>query len=242
MPRHQPKHALKNSRAGRAWFVGGAVVAAMGIMIGAMAAIPDGNGVIHGCYNPTHGYKLRVLDTAKTANCPVGWTQLDWNQTGPPGAPGPAGVSGATVAEIRTAGEGCPSSTGWYYSGDGGTTCSTDPTIAEVISDAVFIDLANYPATATVRIDWGFNAIGQGEQVCGRLYDYTLAAPVTGSAACWTRSTAADRINPNLVPTANITLASGRHEYGIQVSTNPTDQSFGIGCCSFERAVIVIDW
>ena len=54
----------------RSWLGGvvfGAIIAG-GIGI-AYASVPDSKGVIHGCYNPTNNYALRVLDTAKTATC-----------------------------------------------------------------------------------------------------------------------------------------------------------------------------
>lgn len=95
MARRTPKHATKSSWSGRACFLGGAVIASMGIMIGALAAIPDAGGVIHGCYAPTNGFKLRVIDTAKTAKCPSGQVALNWNQKGVPGSPGPQGIQGS---------------------------------------------------------------------------------------------------------------------------------------------------
>jgi hypothetical protein len=67
----------------RSWLGGvvfGAIIAG-GIGI-AYASVPDSKGVIHGCYNPTNNYTLRVLDTAKTATCPTGQTALNWNQNG----------------------------------------------------------------------------------------------------------------------------------------------------------------
>jgi hypothetical protein len=63
------------------------------------ASIPDGNGVIHGCY-PTKGtvHALSVINTAKTAACPSTDTSVTWSQTGPQGpqgSPGPQGPAGA---------------------------------------------------------------------------------------------------------------------------------------------------
>jgi hypothetical protein len=98
MARSEPKHAEKNSRASRAWFLGGIVIATMGIMIGALAAIPDSSGVIHGCYAPNNGYRLRVVDSEAGKKCPSGTVPLNWNQTGPPGPPAslpPGTVTGA---------------------------------------------------------------------------------------------------------------------------------------------------
>lgn len=66
-----------------------AVAAAVltGTLVGGMsiafASIPDGSGVIHGCYK-TKGssHALNVIDTSKTASCPTGYTGLNWDQTG----------------------------------------------------------------------------------------------------------------------------------------------------------------
>lgn len=71
----------------------------------AVAAIPDGGGVIHACY-ANGGGAVRVVDTSgQNASCdPAGETALAWNQTGPTGPAGPAGPAGdpgggATVYE-----------------------------------------------------------------------------------------------------------------------------------------------
>ena len=63
----------------------------------AAASVPDPSGVIHGCSKNNDG-TLRVIDTAKTATCPNGYSALDCNQTGPAGPAGqqgPAGLPGA---------------------------------------------------------------------------------------------------------------------------------------------------
>jgi hypothetical protein len=63
------------------------------------AAIPDSNGVIHGCIDNRTAIRgtnaLRVFDTAETAACPSGMTPLQWNQTGPQGPQGEQGATGA---------------------------------------------------------------------------------------------------------------------------------------------------
>ena len=53
----------------------------------ATAAIPDANGVIHGCRNTKTGV-LRVIDTDKGQTCSKDETALSWNQTGPQGPAG----------------------------------------------------------------------------------------------------------------------------------------------------------
>jgi len=101
----------------RTMMYGIGLVAAMlfgGVTTGvAMASIPDGSGVVHGCYN-AHG-ALRVIDTATTASCAGSETALDWNQTGPvgpagpqgpAGAQGPAGPAGGPVAYLHVLGDG----------------------------------------------------------------------------------------------------------------------------------------
>jgi hypothetical protein len=64
----------------------------------AYAAIPDSNGVIHACYLNAAGGQpqgsLRVIDTAKSQTCKATETALNFNQTGPQGAPGAAGAPG----------------------------------------------------------------------------------------------------------------------------------------------------
>src|SRR5262245_61466878 len=64
----------------------------------AFAAIPDGSGVIHGCYSAsgskaTNGAQLNILDNA-SASCSKGQTEVTWNQTGPQGLTGPQGPTG----------------------------------------------------------------------------------------------------------------------------------------------------
>lgn len=60
----------------------------------AYATIPDGGGVIHGCYAKSGG-SLRVIDASVT-NCSKSETALDWNIQGQQGPQGPQGQQGAT--------------------------------------------------------------------------------------------------------------------------------------------------
>lgn len=64
----------------------GAAAAVAGITGAVQAAIPDGSGVIHGCYSAkgaehTNGTALKIVDSA-TASCAKGETPITWNQTG----------------------------------------------------------------------------------------------------------------------------------------------------------------
>lgn len=71
----------------------GCVVAGLALMGGsaAYAAIPDANGVIHGCRANATG-DLYVRESS----CPTGFTALDWSQSGPAGPQGPQGPQGET--------------------------------------------------------------------------------------------------------------------------------------------------
>jgi hypothetical protein len=61
----------------------------------AWAAIPDSDGVIHGCYTKVGGV-LRVIDTAKGQRCLTSVeVPLTWNERGLRGDRGPAGADGA---------------------------------------------------------------------------------------------------------------------------------------------------
>jgi len=79
-----------------------AVVAGVaGIVVGGIvfATIPDGGGVIHGCYTRSTGV-LRVIDDGVT-NCKQAETSLSWNiqgQRGQQGLPGPIGPSDGILA------------------------------------------------------------------------------------------------------------------------------------------------
>ena len=80
--------------------VASAAAALVTVSIG-WAAIPDGSGVIHGCYDKVSG-NLRVFDSAggNPKGCGNSESAITWNQQGPqgpqgaPGAQGPAGPQG----------------------------------------------------------------------------------------------------------------------------------------------------
>jgi hypothetical protein len=69
----------------------------------AAAAIPDADGVIHACLNKRTG-AVRIIDTEApvSATCTNKETALNWNQSGPPGEPGPAGSVSATYRRSAT--------------------------------------------------------------------------------------------------------------------------------------------
>lgn len=98
------------------------VVAAAVLLAGgiAYATIPDGNGVIHGCYAKSGG-SLRVIDAGVT-NCKSTETSLDWNVQGQQGPQGPAGPQG-------------PSGTSHgYLSSSSGKAVGFAPAFANIVS------------------------------------------------------------------------------------------------------------
>src|SRR5262245_24960590 len=78
-------------------------VVVFGVVSAVQAAIPDSNGVIHGCVLPSGN--LRVIDSA-SATCKGNEASLDWSQTGPQGLAGPMGPKGDTGATGATGPQG----------------------------------------------------------------------------------------------------------------------------------------
>ncbi len=100
-----------------------AVAAALAVAGVAYATIPDGNGVIHGCYAKSGG-SLRVIDASVT-NCKSTETSLDWNVQGPAGPQGPQGPQGlqgdpGPTGPQGPAGPAGPSGTSHAYAATGG--------------------------------------------------------------------------------------------------------------------------
>jgi hypothetical protein len=80
------------TRRARTW----AAAATVGIVLGsgalALATIPAAGGTISGCFKNNSG-DLRVIDVP-AESCKNGETAIQWNQSGPRGAPGPQGTQG----------------------------------------------------------------------------------------------------------------------------------------------------
>lgn len=65
----------------------------LGAATGVYASIPDGGGVVHGCYQKITG-ALRVIDPGKGQKCSGTELGLTWSQAGPPGVTGQQGPTG----------------------------------------------------------------------------------------------------------------------------------------------------
>ena len=72
-----------------------ALVVVGALLVGgiAYATVPDGSGVIHGCYQKNQG-SLRIIDTGQAQTCSSSESPLNWSQTGPQGPQGPQGTQG----------------------------------------------------------------------------------------------------------------------------------------------------
>ena len=79
-----------------------AVALVAGLVAGgvAVAAIPDGDGVIHSCARNRDG-RLRVIDPDEDETCRKSETAVDFNQSGRVGPAGAAGGTGARGASGR---------------------------------------------------------------------------------------------------------------------------------------------
>jgi hypothetical protein len=93
------------------WALLGAVAA--GLAVGGLAygSIPDGTGVIHGCYKNTGG-SLRVIDTGVGGACNASETALPWSQTGPRGTTGARGPTGSAGTNGSNGAKGATGPTG----------------------------------------------------------------------------------------------------------------------------------
>jgi hypothetical protein len=144
----------------------------------ALASIPDGSGVIHGCYQPTpkgQEASLSVIDTAgNKGKCPSGSTELDWNQTGPQGPAGATGLQGSQ-GPAGPAGPAGPSTAGpsglntGVYAG-GGSAFSYGN------------NLAVCPSTKPYALGGGVDADGAAvSQDEPAFFDYSTGAVTAGS-------------------------------------------------------------
>ena len=88
--------------------VGGVLAAGAAATI---AAIPDSNGVIHGCYQKNVG-NLRVIDPSGGDNCRPSEIPISWSQTGPQGRKGDTGATGATGPQGLKGDTGATGATG----------------------------------------------------------------------------------------------------------------------------------
>jgi len=87
----------------------------------AYASIPGPSGTINGCYKNATGM-LIAIDS--TASCPVGYTALNWSQTGPQGPAGTNGTNGVSGYVVETC----------HLTGSGSTSLCTDTSTNGVFS------------------------------------------------------------------------------------------------------------
>jgi hypothetical protein len=108
-----PRRRSRWRRPARRWAVLSAATAAT-LIVGtgvALATVPDGGGVFHGCYDK-HSGGLRLIDPSAGQHCKRDETAVSWNQTGPAGPQGPKGDTGQTGPAGQTGQTGPPGQTG----------------------------------------------------------------------------------------------------------------------------------
>jgi hypothetical protein len=116
----------------------------------AYATIPDGGGVIHGCYAKSGG-ALRVIDNTVT-NCKTGETALQWGvqgPQGPQGLQGPQGVQGQQGIQGVQGPQGPTGPSDAYYATSGilGIPKSTNVQVAKLVLPA-----GDYAITGAVEL------------------------------------------------------------------------------------------
>jgi hypothetical protein len=155
-----------------------ALAAAAGI---GYAAIPDGGGVIHGCYNTAANPSgsLRVIDTEAGGKCAKNEKPLVWNQqgpkgdkgdkgdTGPAGPAGPSGPAGETGPAGPAGPPGSPGTSVGYEATGGLHALSGTETI--ISKD---LPAGNYVVFASVLVergsadpDYGFGSCAVGDDL-----------------------------------------------------------------------------
>ncbi len=186
MSKYQQIKRLTKSRAGVAMVTS---IATAAVVFGGISAasIPDGGGVIHGCYVTTGtNHTLKVINSAVTAKCPSGYTSLNWSTVGPPGPQGPAG-SARDVGSINSAGTGGPSFQteglkGWSTSVTSPSTgeyCLT-PDASSTISNSALVvsdgSAAGFGAGTSVTAFWA-GYCSEGSPPAFRVETYVNGSP-----------------------------------------------------------------
>lgn len=113
----------------------------------AWATIPGDGGVIQGCYTKVGGI-LRVVDADKGQHCLGIEAPIAWNQKGPKGDPGAAGVS-PTVAQLQPGDAGCPAGGAAITSADGSTAHVCNGTNGESFSGTATSPNGQYSISVT---------------------------------------------------------------------------------------------
>jgi hypothetical protein len=142
-----------------------AIVAAVAtaVVIGGVgyASIPNPSGVINGCYKTSGtNHALTVINTAKTAHCPSGYTSLNWSQTGPQGPQGVQGVQGpqgtpatqCEVTDVNTSATYTDLQTALNDANSGDTLDITGECTGNYTDNLANVSLVGAP---TAELNWG---------------------------------------------------------------------------------------
>jgi hypothetical protein len=188
------------------------VAGASSAVLSAVASVPDAAGVIHACYttSPLATKPFFLLDTAQATRCPVGFTELTFNQTGPQGPAGPAGPQGATGPQgpAGPTGPQGPAGVGPAWSATDARMYGLG-TEAAVFAD-VHLPAGAYAVTGKVQASVGSLAItNNGVPTHG---DATVACALKSSAQTQPLDSAQMSDNPDLTlqsGDSNVVLSGG---------------------------------
>jgi Lamin Tail Domain len=196
----------------------------------AVAAIPDGKGVIHGC-RKVDGGALRVV--ARASACRASERSLDWNQRGPAGPAGPPGPALASFDAL--AGLGCTNA------GQAGTiSISYD---AEGLAQIRCI--AGSAGTATIRInEFSVGVEGAlGDEFVEIVNTGTAAADLSGWKLVYRSGAGTSDVSLGTLADGTTLAAGGFFLFGGSAysAAHPADRSFSAGLASSAGGVAIKD-
>jgi hypothetical protein len=225
---------MKISKASIVALTAGSVLLASTIVF----ATHKSTGEFTACYKKGKGTVRLIRENGLPNQCPEGFRQFKFAEQGPTGPPGtsvspgpsPGSSTAATYARILFDGiDTCDTNSDFGL----GSQCEPNPSNGSLNTLAIFVNRADYPATATYRLEGNLDASG-GIQVCGRLYDYTADAVVANSQVCFNNTTGSHMWV--FAQTGNISLAAGNHFYALQSRATPPNSGGGVDLA------LIIDW
>ena len=168
-------------------------VAALAVGSLAFAAIPDVNGVIHGCYDKQSGLmRVTDTDTNKPKACTTSESALDWNKQGVQGIQGVPGPQGS-VGPVGPAGPQGPTGPAGPKGdkGDQGDPGPAGPATLPTayikrVNNAVFVPQDSMATVAQLWVPAGKYAVSvTGVGVNSAQYLYVECALYQGNTKIW---------------------------------------------------------
>jgi hypothetical protein len=186
------------------------LVACAGI---AYAAIPGGDGVIHGCINTSANPSgaLRVIDTDAGAKCAKNERALDFNQRGPKGEQGEQGIQGPKGDD------GAPGAPGISTVTFAITPKPTSNNIQDVPTEIITRSLpeGSWAIVATVNAEAGIGVFADDDQVGDFSCQLRNGTTVIGGAADRRLRPAGETVKQSLTMNGGAVIAAGGGEVSV---------------------------